>query len=151
MKKKLIFFILVILIILLLIILALFIINKNNTKNQVIFENNIKLFVEISKTQKQWETGLMFRKNLDKNKAMLFISDNEKIRNFWMKNTLIPLDMIFIDKNLNIINIIENAQPCTKEPCQAYSSSKPAKYVIETNAGFAKENNITQGQKISII
>ena len=67
-----------------------------------------------------------------------------------MKNTLIPLDIIFIDKNFNIVNIIQNTQPCTKEPCQIYSSLKPVQYVIETNAGFADKNNIKIGQKIEI-
>ncbi len=145
MKKKLIYFILIIVIALT--ILTIFIISKKeNTK--IIFENNKEISVEIADSYAERENGLMFRKNLDKDKGMFFIFEDSAIRNFWMKNTYIPLDIIFIDENFAIVNIAENAQPCINEPCQTYSSLKPAKYVLEVNAGFSEENGIREGEKI---
>ena len=59
-----------------------------------------------------------------------------------MKDTLIPLDMLFIDADLRIIDIKENVPPCREDPCPSYPSKKPAKYVLEVNSGFVLENNI---------
>ena len=66
-----------------------------------------------------------------------------------MKNTLIPLDMIFIDENQTIVNI-ETAFPCRNDPCPSYLSVRPAQFVLEINAGLAKANNITAGNKVWI-
>jgi uncharacterized membrane protein (UPF0127 family) len=68
---------------------------------------------------------------------MLFIFEEERIYPFWMKNTLIPLDMIWIDKNGKIIDI-QIAEPCTQDPCRSYTPSGSGLYVLELNAGRAK-------------
>ena len=68
--------------------------------------------VELARTESERDQGLMYRKELDKNKGMLFIFDKEGIYPFWMKNTLIPLDMIWIDSNNKIVFIAQNVQPC---------------------------------------
>ena len=78
---------------------------------------------------------------------MLFVYDNERLLNFWMKNTLIPLDIIFLDKNKIIVNIAD-AKPCEQDPCELYSSQLPAMYAIEVNSGFALENNIKIGDSV---
>lgn len=154
MKKRLIYFSCFILI---LIILTLFIINKieSNNENQknkvntkIIFENNKEIFVEMAETSVEIKKGLMFRESLDKDKGMLFIFKDSAIRTFWMKNTYIPLDIIFIDENFTILNIDENVPSCIKEPCQTYSSLKPAKYVLEINRGVSKENGLKERQKV---
>ena len=67
-----------------------------------------------------------------------------------MKNTLIPLDIMFIDSDLKIINI-EKAEHCDKEPCSTYSSKGPAKYVLEVRGGFAEKKGIEEGDEIEII
>ncbi len=143
-------------VIILLIILVLFMIkigNKNeiqkdkeNTK--IIFENGKEIYVEIADSEAEWGKGLMFRKSLDKNNGMFFIFDDSVIRYFWMKNTYIPLDIIFIDENFTIVNIAENVPVCVKEPCENYQSLKPVKYVLEVNAGFSKENELKSGYKL---
>jgi uncharacterized membrane protein (UPF0127 family) len=86
----------------------------------------------------------MFREKLNENEGMLFVFDDEKYETFWMKNTLIPLDIIFIDKNFKIISI-ENAVPCKREPCTLYKSAKPAEYVLEVNENFTIRNKIKSG------
>ena len=141
-----------ILVIFLLIILASCTRNINENFKQILIDNGkkiIKLNVEIADDNYKIEKGLMFRKNLDENTGMLFIFGNESYETFWMKNTLIPLDIIFIGKDLKIVSI-ENAVPCNQNPCALYKSSKPVKYVLEVNAGFAMKNNIKPGDKIAL-
>jgi|SRR3989338_1876450 len=93
--------------------------------------------------------GLMLVESLDENAGMLFVFEQEDFQTFWMKNTLIPLDMIFIDEELKIVDI-KNAIPCTNDPCQLYKSEAPAKYVLEVNGNFTKKNNIMPGNKVKI-
>ena len=118
------------------------------SSNTVYFpDHDLTINIELAKTDEQKTKGLMFRETLKENQGMLFIFEEEKQRSFWMKNTLIPLDIIFIDSNFNIINI-EEAVPCEEDPCQSYKSLKPAKYVLEINKGVSKQNNIQPGEKI---
>ena len=100
--------------------------------------------VEIADTPESRELGLMFRESLDKDKGMLFIFDDEAERTFWMKNTKIPLDMIFIDADNKIIHIL-TAEPCAEEPCKIYSPELPTKYVLEINAGESDKRGIKIG------
>ncbi|MBI2654054.1 DUF192 domain-containing protein [Candidatus Woesearchaeota archaeon] len=112
-------------------------------------EKTIKINAEIADDNEERMNGLMFRKNLDENEGMLFVFDNEEVQIFWMKNTLIPLDMIFINENLEIVGI-KHAVPCEKEPCGIYQSEKPAKYVLEVNGNFTIKNKIKIGDRINI-
>ena len=109
---------------------------------------NEKVFkVEIADNAQSRALGLMFREHLDEDKGMLFIFDDEAERYFWMKNTKMPLGMIFMDKDGTIINIV-TAEPCKGEPCPSYASEGKAKYVLEINAGGTK--NIGVGDKAEI-
>src|SRR3989344_4541488 len=76
----------------------------------------IKINVEIADDNEERMKGLMFRERLDENAGMLFVFEDEQYQAFWMKNTLIPLDIIFIGKNLEIVDI-ENAVPCKTGDC----------------------------------
>ena len=119
--------------------------------NKILINNGEKLIhidVEISDDNEERAKGLMYRKRLNDNDGMLFIFNNESYQTFWMKNTLIPLDMIFIDSKFAIIDI-KNAIPCKEEPCTLYTSSKPARYVLEVSAGFTRKNNIILGNKVA--
>ena len=109
--------------------------------------NLIKIDVEIADHNQERMKGLMFREHLNENNGMLFVFENEEHQIFWMKNTLIPLDMIFISKDLKIVDI-KYAIPCEKYACQLYESSKPAKYVLEVNGNFTTRNDIKIGDKI---
>lgn len=124
------------------VILASIIIVLKEEKVIVKFEN-VKIDAEVADTPSERSAGLMNRKFLASDSGMLFVFDEEGERNFWMKNTLIPLDMIFLDKNKEITAIIENATPCYEEPCPLYSSR--GMYVIEVNGGFVGKHNINVG------
>jgi uncharacterized protein len=105
--------------------------------------------VEIADTPAKRETGLMFRESLPENQGMLFIFESSGEHDFWMKNTLIPLDMIWIDANLNVADI-KTAEPCNESVCQLLAPEKDALYVLEINRGLAGENEIKVGDKVVI-
>jgi len=75
----------------------------------------------------------MYRESLPAMSAMLFVFEKSGYYPFWMKNTLIPLDMIYMDEKYTIIDIIHDATPCAQDPCQTYGGKGPTKYVLEVN------------------
>jgi uncharacterized protein len=116
--------------------------------SKVKFED-AEIEVEIADSGQEMQRGLMFREELASNRGMLFVYKEEKILSFWMKNTLIGLDILFINNNLEIVDIIENMTPCKEESvCPSYSSKFPAKYALEVNSGFVKNNSINIGEKV---
>jgi len=114
-----------------------------NNQNQ-----STKITAEIADTATRREIGLMYREKLDPEAGMLFIFDGEAPQSFWMKNTLIPLDIIFLDYNKKIVNIAKNAKPCKTNPCPTYPSIYPTKYVLEVNGGLTDEKNIKIGDTL---
>jgi len=90
----------------------------------------------------------MFRKHLDDDRGMLFIFDEENLYPFWMKNTLIPLDILWINNKKEIIFIYKNAQPCTTEPCPVIDPNKKAKYVLELKGGTSDKIGLALGDKV---
>ncbi len=94
--------------------------------------------VEVADTPGERETGLMNRDYMEPGTGMLFIFESEGRQNFWMKNTLIPLDMIWIDKGHRIVHIESNVPPCESDPCPVYGTTHDALYVLELNAGEAE-------------
>ena len=111
--------------------------NKNDDK--------IAVSVEVVKTQEARQLGLMYRKSLAKKSGMLFIFENEREHPFTMKNTYIPLDMIFINRSRKIAGIVNNTAPKIKGP---YSINGPSLYVLEVNAGFCRKNGIDKGDSV---
>jgi uncharacterized membrane protein (UPF0127 family) len=107
------------------------------------------VFVELADTPEERAKGLMHREVLEENRGMLFIFEREDKHSFWMKNTLIPLDMIFISEDLKIVDIIE-AMPCEKDPCESHTPKEKALYVLEVNQGHAKSKDIEVEDKVSI-
>ena len=116
-------------------------------KIKILSNSSVDVIVEIADTPAQHSKGLMFRNSLEKGTGMLFVFNNYQSRSFWMKNTRIPLDIIFISSDLKIIDIKKNFLPCKTNNCEVYNS-KPAKYVLEVNAGFVDENKIEVGNAI---
>lgn len=102
--------------------------------------------IEIADNDYETQTGLMYRTKLETNHGMLFVFPFEDMRSFYMKNTKIPLDIIYIDKDLTIVSFQKNAKPMdlTSLPSEA-----PAKYVLEINAGLSDVWQLAVGDKIS--
>ena len=117
------------------------------SQNSVIIGDQ-EIDVEIADTVEKQQDGLMYRDELCNDCGMLFVFDNDFYPSFWMKNTLIPLEMIFINSDLVIVDVLE-AEPCAEEPCEKYTPQEPAKYVLEVNANRFGDSII--GQKVEII
>ncbi|MFA6981541.1 MAG: DUF192 domain-containing protein [Patescibacteria group bacterium] len=120
-------------------VLVLVFLRKGNYEERDFEIQGRKLTVEIADSQKKRTIGLMGRGHLDENKGMLFIFQNEAKHGFWMANTKIPLDIIWMDKDYNVVHVEQNVQPCTSKilvNCPTYSPGSPAKYVLEVNAGW---------------
>ena len=113
-------------------------VTQQNPQNQVCFKSRC-FFVELAKTEAERDRGLMNRTELGKNKGMLFIFNKEGIYPFWMKDTLIPLDMIWIDSGNKVVFISQDVQPCRSLICPITSPSASARYVLEVNAGICQE------------
>ena len=107
----------------------------------------IPIKIQIADTINERSKGLMFVKAMPENEGMLFVFDDEEARKMWMENTLIPLDMLFIDSKFQIFNYKENATPLSQE---IIYSVGPTQYVLELNGGFIKRNQISFGDKIEI-
>jgi len=109
-------------------------------------QNKITFNLVKANTKLKREYGLMNRKNtLKNNEGMLFIYKKPQIISMWMKNTYIPLDVLFLDEDYKVIDIKENMKPLKNK---RYSSNKKCKYAIEINGNGAKKNNIKNGTKI---
>lgn len=101
--------------------------------------------IEVADNDQRRARGLMYRKSLPENAGMLFTHDAEQIQSFWMKNTHIALDMIFVNADKKIVTIHANTKPMQE---WSYASTEPALYVVEVNAGFCAKNNIKNGDRI---
>lgn len=106
------------------------------------------LKVEIAEKMRQRQKGLMFRKRLDVGKGMLFVYSKPVTPHFWMKNTLIPLDMIFIGDDLEVKYIHEKVPPCKTEICPTYSPSMQVQYVLEVPGGYSYLFKIKPGDRL---
>ncbi len=105
----------------------------------------VRVLVEIANTPEARARGLMYRKELPSNAGMLFVFPEEDQLEFWMKNTPLSLDMIFIAANLEVVGIVERAQPFSTTP---RGPGVPAKYVLEVNAGFAEKHGLRVGDRV---
>jgi len=106
--------------------------------------------VEIASNDAQRKVGLMNRKSLDDDKGMLFVFQSSGIVNFWMKNTLIALDMVFIDSNGYIKHIERNVQPCTavnSRDCSLYGSKQSVQFVLELKGGITDKIGVKEGDR----
>lgn len=103
------------------------------------------LVIEIAAGDSARQRGLMERTSLPARGGMLFLDDEEKVQTFWMRNTPLPLDLLFIDADSQIVSISKRARPFTD---QIISSEDSAMYVLEVNAGFTDRHNIDESMRI---
>ena len=107
----------------------------------------LRVDVEVARTPAQREKGLMFRKKLKPYQGMLFVFDNQKLQSFWMKNTYVPLDMIFIANDHKVVGVVENAAPMTKDSRRI---DTPSRYVLEVRGGFARAHGVRPGTTVKL-
>ena len=105
----------------------------------------LALDIEIAETEYETQTGLMYREGLEKNQGMFFVFKEEVYHSFYMKNTRFPIDIVFIDKELRIATIKENAKPLDET---GLSSEVPVQYVLEVAAGLAGQAGLEPGDRV---
>jgi uncharacterized membrane protein (UPF0127 family) len=106
------------------------------------------IHLELAVTQEEIGQGLMFRASLPENRGMLFLFPEPRLATFWMKDTWVPLDMVFLDGAGTVVNVAADAEPCPSEPCPRYRSEAPVTAVLELLAGSAARHGVESGTTI---
>jgi uncharacterized protein len=111
-----------------------------------------RFIVEIAADEATRAQGLMFRDEIADDRGMFFIFPDQRPRSFWMKNTRIPLDIIYLDRDLRVVSISADTPPCRSRSgrCPNYPSAGPAQYVLEINAGRAAELGLAPGDRVEV-
>lgn len=112
---------------------------------QVVFKTaagDVAVRVEVAATERARHRGLMFRERLAPGRGMLFVFGHPRVQTFWMHNTLIPLDMVFLDDKLRVVGVVAQATPRTDTP---RGVGVPSQYVVEVPGGWAAEHRVEPG------
>lgn len=118
---------------------------------RVVFPNGFVVSVEIAADDEMRARGLMYRDHLDPGRGMLFVFPRDDVFSFWMKNTRIPLDMIWIDANRRVVGILANVPPCRVEDCPSYGPGVIARYVLEVGGGESARRGLKIGDSLQFI
>jgi uncharacterized protein len=118
---------------------------KKVTIQKMDSSSSVTLRVEVAETDEEKTRGLMFRKSLGAKEGMIFLFEQENVSPFWMKNTYVPLDILFINANHEIVDIKEGNLPLSEELIRP---AAPYRLALEVNAGFAKEYKIEPGDRV---
>ena len=106
--------------------------------------------VELATNEAAREHGLMMRTSLARDRGMLFVFPDTAPRGFWMKNTLIPLDILYFDEQHKLVSAQLDVPPCKADPCPVYPSTGPARYVLELSAGTVRRIGARDGDTLTI-
>ena len=108
--------------------------------------------IEIAADEAARERGLMFRESMPADHGMLFVFDDAQMRTFWMKNTHIPLDILYFDQNYKLVSVQQRVPPCLNSGnnCPGYPSEGAAQYVLELNAGTADRLGVKPGDALDV-
>jgi uncharacterized membrane protein (UPF0127 family) len=115
------------------------------TGPHVVLPDGFSVFVEVAADDSTREQGLMFRDRLPGDRGMIFLFPATNEYAFWMKNTLIPLDMIWIDEQRHVVHVAHDVPPCKADPCPSYPPKALARYVLELQAGAASKHRVIEG------
>ena len=119
--------------------------------SQVTFPNGVKINAETMRNEAELMRGLMFRESLAPDRGMLFIHPAESTFHYWMYQTKIPLDMIWMDHDRRIVEMSLDTPPCrsaSASACPNYGGNFKSKYVLEVNAGIARKNGLKTGDTL---
>jgi hypothetical protein len=119
-------------------------------RGRVIFPDGTSVAVEVADTDATRERGLMFRTSLAPAEGMIFVFPSVGLYPFWMKNTLIPLDMIWLDAQARVVSIARAVPPCKADPCPSFSPDADALYVVELVSGFAAKHGVKVGDTLKL-
>lgn len=106
---------------------------------------------ELAVSEEERARGLMFRETLRSDQGMLFVFEKEGLHSFWMKNTRISLDILWLDNSKKVVHIEAGVPPCWADPCPSYGPRTPARYVLELMAGGAASFGIKLNDRLQFI
>lgn len=113
--------------------------------------NDAVFQIELAVTPAEQRRGLMHRPTLPEGQGMLFVYPEPRMLSFWMKQTLIPLDILFFDHGGRLLQLYDNVPPCKQRNCPTYSNETPAQYVLELPGGSAKRHSISIGNQFELL
>jgi uncharacterized membrane protein (UPF0127 family) len=108
------------------------------------------VLLELAATEEERNRGLMFRSHLEDRRGMLFVFEEDGRPAFWMKNTYLSLDILFLSKEGNVVDLFEGVPPCPMEPCPRYAPRAPARYVLEVAGGFVAQHAVRKGDRVRL-
>jgi len=115
---------------------------------ECVVTDGTRVQLEVALTDEERQLGLMFRDMLPADRGMLFIFEADGSLDLWMKNMFIPLDFVWMSTSGEVVDVRADVQPCRSDPCPSYGSSKPARAVLEVNAGFATAHGVRPGDRL---
>ena len=118
---------------------------------QVTFPSGRTFLVELAVTPEEQARGYMGRREIRPDEGILFYGEAPRIRRFWMKNCLVPIDMIWLDRDYRVLAIEPEAPPCKKDPCPRYGPSMPSHHVLEVRGGVAAEEGLSRGDRLEVV
>jgi len=118
---------------------------------KVFFPNGTSVTAELAATDAERARGLMFREKVPSDQGMLFVFEEEGQHHFWMKNTKVHLDMIWLDSGRRIIHIERLVPPCVADPCPSYGPDLPARFVLELTGGEAEVRGLRVGDRLEFV
>ncbi len=107
--------------------------------------------VDLARTPEEQARGLMYRESLPEKTGMLFLFSDKGVHQFWMKNTMIPLDMIWMDEAGKVVFISANTPPCKADPCPSYGPKTPISSVLEIAGGMAAKGKVVVGSALKFL
>jgi uncharacterized protein len=120
----------------------------SSAKPLCVVPDGTRVQLELAITDQEKQLGLMFRDSLAADAGMLFIFNADGPLDFWMKNTFIPLDFVWLSAAGDVVDVRANVQPCQADPCPSYPSARPARAVLEVNGGFSAGHGIRPGVRL---
>ncbi len=117
---------------------------------EVVFPKGRVVIAEIADTPEKMQRGYMFREQVGEEDGMIFVYPSTSFHAMWMKNTLVPLDMVWMDADFRVVHIERSVPPCRKDPCPAYGSLRRASYVLEVRGGSIAPDQLALGDRIAV-
>ena len=113
-------------------------------------EGSVTVALELARTEGQRARGLMFRTRLDADEGMLFVFESGERASFWMKNTYVRLDLLFLSREGIVLDFYEQLPPCALDPCPSYAAREPAAFALELKAGFIAGHLVRRGDRVGL-
>jgi len=118
---------------------------------KVFFPDGRVVMAELAVTDAERARGLMFREKIQADQGMLFVFEAEGLYPFWMKNTLVPLDILWLGRDRRIVHIAADVPPCEADPCPSYGPDIPALFVLELKAGESRARGLKPGDRLEFV